>query len=252
MTKELRAAIMQRSKLRQKFFKERTNDSKHLYNRQRNFWVSLLRKTKKDYFKQLNNKVISDNKEFWQKISPLFSEKAFRKETIILKDSNNNELAETFNAFFSKITQNLKLDSNLVEITEITDPVVKAIKKYKKHPSIIKIKEEMKNKNMSFSFSFVTKKRILNELRKLNPKKACQESDIPVKIIKENLDIVSNFVHKNFNNSLLSSNFPFHLKNATITPIFKKKDRDNVENYRPVSILHNLSKIYERCMYIQL
>ena len=47
----------------------------------------------------------------------------------------------------------------------------------------------MKNKNISFSFSFVTKKTILNELRKLNPKKSCQESNIPVKIIKENLDL---------------------------------------------------------------
>ena len=60
----------------------------------------------------------------------------------------------------------------------------------------------MKNKNMPFSFSFVTKKTILNELCKLNSKKACQESDIPVKIIKENLDIVSNFVYNNFNNSV--------------------------------------------------
>ena len=47
---------------------------------------------------------------------------------------------------------------------------------------------------MRFSFSFVTKKTFLNELHKLNPKKTCQESDIPVKIIKENVDIVSNFV----------------------------------------------------------
>ena len=163
---------------------------------------------------------------------------------IILKDTNrtitnNHELAETFNNFFSNITQNLKIDSNLVKITgnlTISNPISKEIKKYEKYPSIIEIKEKMKNKNMSFSFSFVTKETILNELRKLNPKKACQESDIPVKIIKENLDIVSNFVYNNFNNSLFSSNFPSHLKNATITPIFKKKDRANVENYRPVSI----------------
>ena len=182
--------------------------------------MSLLRKTKRDYFKQLNNKVISDNKKFWQTISPLFSEKAFRKETIILKDSNrtitnNHELAETFNTFFGNITQNLKLDSNLVEMTEnlnISDPVTKAIKKYEKHPSAIKMKEKVKNKNMSFSFNFVTKETILNEFLKLNPKKVCQESDIPVKLIKENLDIVSNFVYSNFNNSLFNSNFPSHLK----------------------------------------
>ena len=191
MTKELRAAIMQRCKLRQKFLKERTNDSKHLYNRQRNLCVNFLRKTKRDYFKQSNDKVISDNKKFWQTISPPFSEKAFRKEAIILKDgsrtiTNNHELAGTFNTFFSNITQNLKLDSNLVEITEnfnTSDPVIKGIKKYEKHPSIITIKEKMKNKNMSFSFIFFAKEIILNELRKLNPKKACQESDTPVKII---------------------------------------------------------------------
>ena len=73
----------------------------------------------------------------------------------------------------SNITQNLKSDSNLVEITEnlnISDPVTKAIKKYEKDPSIIKIKEMMKNKNMSFSFSFVTKETYLIKLRKLNPK----------------------------------------------------------------------------------
>ena len=109
MTKELRAAIMQKPKLRQKILKESTNDSKHLYNRQRNLCVSLLRKTIGDYFKQLNNKVVSDNRKFWQTISPLFSEKAFCKETVILKDTNrtvtnNHELAETFNTFFSNMT----------------------------------------------------------------------------------------------------------------------------------------------------
>ena len=94
---------------------------------------------KRDYFKQLHNKVVSDNRKFWQTISPVFSEKAFRKETIILKDSNttitnNHELAETFSTFFSNIIQNLKIDSNSVEITEnlnIYDPVLKAVKKKK-------------------------------------------------------------------------------------------------------------------------
>ena len=116
-----------------------------------------------------------------------------------------------------------------------TDPVLKAIRKHEKHPSIIKIKEKMKNKNISFPFRFATKETILNELRKLNPKKAFQESCIPVKMIKEILDIVSNFVYNNFNNSLFSSSFLLTLKNANITPIFKTKDRVNVEVLRAIS-----------------
>ena len=45
---------------------------------------------------------------------------------------------------------------------------------------------------------------------------------------------------------------PSELKNADVIPVFEKKDRNNVENYRPVNILPNLSKIYERCPYNQM
>ena len=106
---------------------------------------------------------------------------------------------------------------------------------------------------MSFCFSFVTKEKLtfvwvaqIESQKSLSGKWYFSQN-------KENLDIVSNLVYNNFSDSsLFSSNFPSHLKNATITPIFKKKDRNNVENYRPVSILPNLSKINERCMYIQI
>ena len=75
MTKDLRAAIRKRSKRRQLFLKERANYSKHLCNRQRNLLVSLFQKTKRNCLKQLQNKVIFDNRKFWQTISPLFVKK---------------------------------------------------------------------------------------------------------------------------------------------------------------------------------
>ena len=46
--------------------------------------------------------------------------------------------------------------------------------------------------------------------------------------------------------------FPNELKQADIKPIYKKESRNEKENYRPVSILPNLSKIFERFMYDQL
>ena len=45
---------------------------------------------------------------------------------------------------------------------------------------------------------------------------------------------------------------PQNKKKADVIPVFKKKERNNVENYRPVSILANFSKIYERCLYDQM
>ena len=49
-----------------------------------------------------------------------------------------------------------------------------------------------------------------------------------------------------------NSVFPVSLKQADIKPIHKKDSRSDKENYRPLSILPNLSKIYERCLYTQM
>ena len=51
---------------------------------------------------------------------------------------------------------------------------------------------------------------------------------------------------------MFSSNFPSKLKPADILPTDKKKDMSDIKNYHPISILHTLSKIYERYMYEQI
>ena len=63
---------------------------------------------------------------------------------------------------------------------------------------------------------------------------------------------MSQFIYHDFNNFLFSSNFSSNLKAADILPTHKKNDKSDIENYRPISILPTLSKIYERCMYDQL
>ena len=77
---------------------------------------------------------------------------------------------------------------------------------------------------------------------KLN--KASQYSDIPTKIIKENLDIFSNFNCESIKNSIKSSIFPSCLKHADVTPLHKKCNKSLKENYKPVSILPILSKVF--------
>ena len=62
---------MKRSKLSNKYLRERTNQAKSLYNKKRNPCVSILRKNKRDYLGNLNNKIITGNRTFWKTISPL-------------------------------------------------------------------------------------------------------------------------------------------------------------------------------------
>ena len=70
MNKELSKAIMDRTRYRNRFLKNRTEINRKKYSKQRNYCVSLLRKTKRAYYSNLNEKNIKDNREFWETVKP--------------------------------------------------------------------------------------------------------------------------------------------------------------------------------------
>ena len=74
----------------------------------------------------------------------------------------------------------------------------------------------------------------------------------PVLKRSENRDLIAYFILHNFNNALSCSEYPASLKYANITPIFKKDDKTDKTNYRPISILPKVRKIYERFMQNQM
>ena len=82
--------------------------------------------------------------------------------------------------------------------------------------------------------------------------KACRDTDIPTKIIKENADIFADILLASFKYSVEKITFPSSLKKAIITPVFKKGDGNSKGSYSPVSILPNMFKIFERCIFRQL
>ena len=96
------------------------------------------------------------------------------------------------------------------------------------------------------------RKKILVELNNLNINKATQNTDIATKIIKENSDIFGNFIFSNLNCFINTSSYPSLSKRANITPVHKKDSKSEKNNYRPVSILSNISKVYERIMFKQM
>ena len=84
----------------------------------------------------------------------------------------------------------------------------------------------------------------MKEVNDLKTNKATQSTDMPTKLIKENSDIFEDFIFGNYKRYY----FPNYLKNAIITPVHKKGAKTSKDNFRPVSILSNISKIYERLL----
>ena len=110
----------------------------------------------------------------------------------------------------------------------------------------------MTNSELSFTFQPVTKNQISNLINLLNDKKAVQSTDIPTKLIKEFCDFISEFIYKSINHSITEGNFIADFKVAEVRPLYKNNGRADKSSYRPISILTNVSKIYERCLYSQL
>ena len=131
------------------------------------------------------------------------------------------------------------------------DQVTNAVNKFRNHSSIIMIKNKKKN-DQSFSFGPVTYDDVLKKVNTLDTAKASQQSDIPTKILKQNSDYFAEYFYENINQCISKSVFPSDLKLADVTPVYKKKSKNSKDNYRPVSILSNISKIYERCIYDQI
>ena len=93
INKTLSKAIMLRTNLRNKFLKNRSNENKTNYVKQRNHCVSLLRKTKREYYSNLDEKKICDNKTFWKIVKPMLSKKIKSNERVTLTE--NDEIIKT-------------------------------------------------------------------------------------------------------------------------------------------------------------
>ena len=123
------------------------------------------------------------------------------------------------------------------------DPIDHILFNYKNHSSILKINESVKLTE-TFTFSKVNETQIKTEILELNPKKSAGFDAIPSNIIKDSIKVLTSPLTNLFNTSVIESVFLSDLKYANVTPLYKKDDNTNKENYRPISILPTISKIF--------
>ena len=193
---------MFRTKLRNTYLKNPNEVNCRDYKKQRNHCVKLLNQAKKNYYENLNPKLITDNRKFWKAIKPTFSGKTITSSNYILYDEekivdNENEVAE-------KCNHNLGTDDNESYNTDsvnLSDPVNMAINKYSNHPSIIAIKTNCLT-DTKHSFSAVSLQDIQNIVRSIDVSKATASNSIPAGLFKDNIDlyidIVTNIVNKRY------------------------------------------------------
>ena len=259
MTRALRKAVMLRSRLKNKHNNSRTVENWNNFRKQRNRCVKLFRQAKRDYYNKLDINLVTDNRKFWKTVKPALSDKCQSNNKIVLVEddeiiSDDTEVAEIFNSFFVTVTESLGIKENNDNIsgTEgILDPIEKSIQKYSNHPSILRIKNRFVNADY-FTFNPVSLEEMETEIKRLSPKKATTFKNIPPKILKNNSDICSEPLQEIFNNCIGNSTFPDELKCADVSSLHKQKESTVKKNYRPISVLPTVSKVFERLLVKQV
>ena len=116
-----------------------------------------------------------NNKKFWNTVKPMLSSKFVKSEKITLADNekvitNDKEIAKFLNDFFSNIIKTLnirKKDRTDSIIENVRDFTLKAILKYRKHPSILAMKRRIKSGPV-FTCNHITKEDALKEIKNLD------------------------------------------------------------------------------------
>ena len=170
--------------------------------------------------------------------------------------SEDLELAKTFNNYFGNAVNNLdkkecEFDLNVDSNCNYMNGVDTAIHKFKDHPSIKMINEKVRFESR-FSFKEVSNLDIEREISHLNTKKVGTFGNIPTKVLKKSSNVCNSTLKDTWNYEILGKqNFSKNLKLSDITPVYKKKDPTLVENYRPVSVLPSVSKVFEKIIQKQ-
>jgi len=193
---------------------------------------SALRTAKKLYYEKILHENQNDLKKTWGILKSAINSGGRKKELISelfvqgIKHTNSLSIATVLNLFFTTAPQ---------KIAEELPPPLYKPKIYFNNP-------------VAFSFSNVpvTQLEIINATSQLLPKKSEDFSGLSMFFIKKFVHILSLPLLHLITKSLETGVIPNQLKIAKVVPIFKSGDRLSPDNYRPISLLPNFSKILEK------
>ena len=218
------------------------------YRRLRNKVVSLRNRSIRTYFRK---RCEIPNREFWKTISPFITDgKSKSSNMISLNDNENivtdpNKVSEILNDHFVNVAEKIGFSDSIISVNA-------TIENHSKHISILKINEKFPSALNSFVFKTVSPSEIMVYSKSFNPRKATGFDNIPCKLLRLACKELSSPLAFIINASISQNVFPQNMKHAEVSPVFKKGDKLNKNNFRPVSILTGISKIFEYVLNEQL
>lgn len=236
ITSEIKQQSYHRDYLKRQAIRLRSTYYDAAYKKCKNKVTNLIRTTKENYFKdKLSNS--NNSKESWQTINELLNKKS--KTTQIKQiniegktETNDEKMADGFNEYFStigcRLAEGIK-DSDIDPLSFVTPT----------HDNV-------------FNFNFITIEDVIGALNFIQSKKSPGLDGISARLLKDAAHNIAGPLVNIFNLSLQTTIFPDDWKLAKVTPVFKEGNKDDRGNYRPISVISVVAKIFEKLVYKQL
>ena len=247
MTGDIISGIKRRDSLFGLFKRNRANrDVYGEFCRVRNKVQRDVKLAKQVYFKGLIERSEGDSGKLWRNLkSSGFASKAKSGAKIVLdvdgtKCFEPGEVAGRFNAFYSGVA------SGLVRALPLASGLFSAAS-----AAFADFYSRKGVRQGAFRLAPVSARFVLEQLSGLKVGKSTGLDGISVRFLKDGAELLAGPLGHVVNMSMTSEVVPSLMKDARVSPIFKKGSRLDCGNYRPVSILNVLSKILERAVHAQ-
>ena len=210
------------------------------YKKIRNKCSSIFHKNKSSYFKNFIESTSVSSKKLWKKLGPYITPN--KKSTLISSQilinnvlNTDLHLANAFCNYFATITNSFKF----IKLQNCHNYVKNF---FQSNP---RLNIFTKNKNIGFNLPDFNVDEVIKGLKALTSNSGKGESGIESSILIEAAETLGKPITQLFNLILKSGIYPDEWKCAHITPIFKGGKKSDLGNYRPISILSPISKLFE-------
>ena len=211
------------------------------YKYYRNKICFLIRLIKKSYYHELFKNNLNDMRKTWQAVNALLNRRKRNLEPVNkLKDpqSTNNSvindplrIPNIMNKYCSSVGYNLA-----TKLPQSGHP-------YKDYPC------NSKSPDTSFFLKPVTSHEVKLEILSIRNNKSSGLYSCPTQLLKRSCDIISPVLANFLNKSVSLGVYPSKLKMSKVIPVYKADDETDACNYRPISLLSNFNRIFEKIMY---
>ena len=238
LNKDIKAIMRQRDYFHSKAKKTNLTEDWASYRCFRNRATNCIKKAKAAYNRKLIERSENDHNAFWKTLKKILpGEKKTASPNICVQGTMSSDkklIANAFNGFFintaARLCESVRSSCGTAASSHQPGPC--------RYPP--------------FKFEDVSEEFVSAQLRGLKAGKAVGCDNIPARLLVDSATTVAKPLTKIINYSLRHGEVPREWKSARVIPLFKKGKADDMDNYRPISILPAISKVLERVVHHQL